>query len=139
MTVAPAPASGEPDRPAPLGAILTVTFLGSVSGGAFWAGLFFVTAEHYRFSPERNLVLAILMGGVYALFARGIGKVLGAVPPRAGLISALGAWAAVGLLPVLFPRSEAVLWFAALVGTAGSAATWPIVESYLTAGRHGAE
>jgi hypothetical protein len=132
-------ASGDPDRPAPLGAILTVTFLGSVSGGAFWSGLFFVTAGHYRFSPERNLGLAIVMGAVYAICARGIGKLLRSIPPRAGLLSALGGWAAVGLLPVLFPRSEPVLWFTALVGTAGSAATWPIVESYLTAGRHGAE
>jgi len=139
MPAAPAPAPGGPEPPTPLGAILTVTFLGSVSGGAFWSGLFFVTAEHYRFSPERNLVLAIVMGAVYALCARGVGAILGAVPPRAGVLSALGGWAVAGLFPVLFPRSEAMLWTAALLGTMGSAATWPIVESYLTAGRHGAE
>ena len=96
-----------------------------------------MTAEHYRFSPERNLVLAILMGGVYAIGARFIGALLGAVAPRTGLLGALGGWAAVGLLPVLFPQSEPVLWLSALLGTAGSASTWPIVESYLTAGRHG--
>jgi hypothetical protein len=126
------------DRPSPLGAVLTITFLGSVSGGAFWSGLFFVTAEHYRFSPERNLWLAILMGAVYALCARFIGTLLGGVGPRTGLLAALGVWAGAGLAPVLFPHSEAVLWLAAIVGTVGSASTWPIVESYLTAGRHGA-
>jgi hypothetical protein len=135
MTAPPSHAGD--DRASPLAAILTVTFLGSVSGGAFWSGLFFVTAEHYRFSPERNLVLAIVMGGVYALCARFIGALLGAVAPRTGLLGALGGWAAVGLLPVLFPRSEPVLWLSAVLGTAGSASTWPIVESYLTAGRHG--
>jgi hypothetical protein len=99
-----------PDRPAPLAAILSITFLGSVSGGAFWAGLFFVTAEHYKFSPLRNLVLAGVMGAVYTL---------------------------AGLGPVLFAGSEAVLWICAILGSAASAVTWPVVESYLAAGRHG--
>ena len=31
------------------------------------------------------------------------------------------------------------MWAAALLGAAASAVTWPIVESYLSAGRHGAE
>ena len=64
------------NRPAPLFAVLAVTFLGSVSGGAFWAGLFFVTAAHYGFSPLRNLVLASSMGAVYAVGALRAGAIV---------------------------------------------------------------
>ncbi len=36
-------------------------------------------------------------------------------------------------------QAVTALWIAALVGSAASATTFPVVESYLTAGRHGAE
>jgi hypothetical protein len=131
---APAP------RPAPLTALLGITFLGSVSGGAFWSGLFFVTAEHYRFSPVRNLVLAGVMGAIYALAARAAGGLARrTAAPRAVLSRALATWAAAALLPVLAPRLELALWAAALIGSTASAITWPIVESYVAGGRHGAE
>jgi hypothetical protein len=131
-------------RPAPLPAVLAVTFLGSVSGGAFWSGLFFVTAEHYRFSPVRNLTLAALMGAVYALSARRAGALTStAAPawrpsPRAVLVGSLAVWGAAALAPTLLPDAEWALWVAALMGAGASALTWPVVESYLAAGRHGA-
>ena len=52
------------DRPAPLHAVLAVTFAGSLSGGVFWAAIFFVTAGHYGFSPARNLVHINVSDGV---------------------------------------------------------------------------
>jgi hypothetical protein len=134
------------NRPAPLFGVLAVTFLGSVSGGAFWSGLFFVTAEHYRFSPVRNLALASLMGAVYALSARYAGALTAGVPdgspgrrpsPRAVLVGSLAVWGAAALAPTLLPDLEGALWASALVGAATSAITWPVVESYLAAGRHG--
>jgi hypothetical protein len=134
-----------PARPAPLPALLGITFLGSVSGGAFWAGTFFVTAQHYAFSATRNLVLAGAMGGAYALAARGTGTLLRRlerwggprITPRAVLAATLIVWGIAAMGPLAF-RAEAALWGAALVGSAASAVTWPIVESYLGAGRHGA-
>ena len=63
-------------RGAPLAGVLAVTFFASVSGGAFWAGIYFVTAEHYHFSPARNLLLGAAMGLVYALAARFTGWLL---------------------------------------------------------------
>lgn len=110
-----------------------------MSGGAFWSGLFFVSAGHYRFSPERNLVLAAVMGVVYAAVARLSGPVFRRAVPRRVLAGALGVWGTIATLPVLFPAAEPVLWLTALVGSAASAVTWPVVESYLSAGRHGAE
>jgi hypothetical protein len=121
--------------------LLTVTFLGSVSSGVFWAGIIFITAESYHFSATRNLVLATAMGGVYALAARLAGTLVRAVErrltPRAVLVGTLLAWGLAAIAPIVWP-GEASLWVAALVGAAAAAVTWPIVESYLAAGRHGA-
>ncbi|HEX3695415.1 MAG TPA: hypothetical protein VH374_08490 [Polyangia bacterium] len=130
------------ERPAPLASVLAVTFLGSVSGGAFWAGIFFVTAKRYGFSPARNLVLASVMGAVYAVAALSVGRLLralrGRLNPRGALVATLGSWGLASLTPLLAPAAPAVLWVTALIGAAASALTWPIVESYLSAGRHGA-
>ena len=79
-------------RPAPLVSVLSVTFLGSVSGGAFWSATYFVTAAHYGFSAEKNLALAAVMGAVYALVARAAGPILRrfGLVPRTVLAGALG-------------------------------------------------
>ena len=120
-----------------------VTFMGSLSGGVFWAAMFFVTARHYGFSPERNLMLAAVMGAVYAVAAAGAGRLVRRLSslssPRAVLVAALAAWTIAALIPLAAPRAEAVIWAAAVLGAVASAVTWPIVESYLAAGRHGAE
>jgi len=129
--------SSAPGRPAPLGAVLGITFLGSVSGGAFWSGLFFVTAGAYHFSPTRNLVLATVLSAISAVAARASGRLTARSSPRRVLRAALVAWALVAVLPGLAPGVEAVLWFAAIVGSTASATLWPIVESYVSAGRHG--
>jgi len=130
--------SSPPARPAPLGAVLGITFLGSVSGGAFWAGLFFVTAGAYHFSPARNLVLATILSAISTVAARASGRIAARWSPRRVLRAAIIVWALVAVLPGLAPGVEPVLWFAAVVGSAASAVLWPIVESYVSAGRHGA-
>jgi hypothetical protein len=133
----------ERDRPAPLAAVLAVTFTASLSGGVFWAAIFFLTAQHYAFSPERNLVLAAAMGAVYAAAAGAAGRIVKGVSatrsPRGVLRGTLSAWTIAALLPLVSAHTEAVLWAGALLGAAASALTWPIVESYLSAGRHGAD
>ena len=65
-----------------MAAILGTTFLGSVSGGAFWAGLFFVTAAHYHFPPGRNLILAASMGAVSAVASWMSSRVAARFAPR---------------------------------------------------------
>jgi hypothetical protein len=131
-----------PGRSTSLLPLLLVTFLGSVSSGIFWAGIFFVTAMHYRFSPARNLVLAAAMGAIYALGARYAGALLRTferrLTPRALLGVTLSGWGLAALLPILLTGSEAALWAAGLLGAVASAMTWPIVESYVGAGQHGA-
>jgi MFS family permease len=133
--------TGPPHQAAPLGSILTLTFFASVAGGAFWTGIFFVTAQHYGFSPARNLLLAASMGLLYALAARFTGALLRRLErrlsPRAILAATLSIWGLCALVPLLARHAPAVLWTMALVGSVASAVTWPIVESFLTAGRHG--
>ncbi|MES1207941.1 MAG: hypothetical protein ABUS79_18560, partial [Pseudomonadota bacterium] len=126
-------------RRAPLSAVLTVTVLGSISSGTFWAGLFFVSAGVYHFSAAANLTLATVMGGVYAVAARGAGRLARGRAPRHVLSAALLVWTGASLVPLVLSGSPAALWVGALVGSAASATTFPVVESYLTAGRHGAE
>jgi len=131
------------EQPAPLTAVLGVTFLGSITGGVFWAGIYFLTREHYHFSPGRNLCLALAMGAIYAISARGAGRLFaalaGARGPRRTLTQVFLAWGLFALLPVLFPQAELALWVAALAGAVTSGLIWPVVESYLGAGRHGGE
>jgi len=126
------------DRPAALAPLLAIAFLGSVSNGAFFAGLFFVTAERYQFSSMRNLVLGLAVGLVTVSGSRSAASVARAAPtPRALLRAALALWGLLALVPLAFARHESMLWVGALGGVACSSMVWPVVESYLTAGRHG--
>ena len=115
----PAPTTSPRPQAASLAAVLGVTVLGSVSSGTFWAGLFFVTAQRYGFSVFGNLVLATVMGAVYALAARVAGRLAHGRVPRRVLSLALGTWTAAALLPLLFSGWVSALWIAALVGLCG--------------------
>src|SRR6185437_12584600 len=103
------------------------------------AGLFFVTASRYGFTAFANLILAAVMGAVYALCARLVGRLTHGRAPRRLLSATLAIWTGASALPLLAPGSVAALWTAALAGSAAAAAAFPVVERYLTAGRHGAE
>ncbi len=118
-----------------------MTFLGSVSGGVFWSGIFFVTQRHYAFSEAKNLALALGLGAFYAVAALGAGRIyaLAGIPTRRLLAGSLLGWGAAALFPVVGPRGEWGLWLGALVGSAVSGLVWPAVESYLGGRRHGAE
>lgn len=120
---------------------MLVTALGSVSGGVFWTGVFFVTREHYRFSPAENLTLALMMGTGYALIARSAGAVsLRFRELGVRRLAALGfvAWAFVAALPAFVP-SRLGMWLAAVLGAAIPGVIWPVMESFLGGGRHGPE
>jgi hypothetical protein len=140
--VKPPDGTGAGERePARLVAVLSVTALGSVSGGVFASGLYFLTREHYRFSPPENLALALCVGAVYtamAWFSGGISRRLAGLGARRLLTLCFVLWAASAALPVLVDGRLA-LWVGGLSGTAVSGLVWPIVESYLGGGRHGGE
>ena len=125
---------------APLGPILAITFFGSLATGVVWHGLAFIADEVHGFSQTRNLTLYVLMGVVYLIFA-GFGhslldRVAAGVSTRTRLALAFGIQGVVCLIPLVTDQ-EIGLWIIALIINAASALAWPIVESYLAAGRHG--
>ena len=121
--------------------MLTLSFFCSLGTGVFWHGLTFIAQHTYDFSQTRNLLLYAAMGAVYTVGAFSAGRVTRWVErwttTRALLGVCVGAQVVVCAGPVAF-EGEWALWLAALVGTIALSFIWPVVESYLTAGRHGA-
>lgn len=137
MPVAPA-ARGT----SPLWAILAITFLASLGTGVVWNGLAFITKETYGYGEAANLLLAVFNGAVYVAAAFGAGPLMRRLrrwtSPRGLLVAVLAVQAACCPLPVAFESSVAI-WVVAGLLSAASAVQWPLIESYLTAGRHGVE
>lgn len=119
--------------------MLLVTALGSISGGVFSHGVFFLTREHYRFSADENLVLALFVGLAYAGLARSAGGLtarLAPARPRWLVAACFVVWALAAALPV-FWSTRVTIWVCAVVGAGLGGMIWPIVESFLGGGRHG--
>lgn len=124
----------------PLGRVLAVTFLASLGTGVFWHGLAFIAKHGYGFAVADNLRLYVFMGVIYAGSAftagrqtRALARVLS---PRGVLAVTLALQGGLSLLPVAVDARWALLVTAAAVSWL-SALAWPLVESFLTAGRHG--
>jgi MFS family permease len=133
------PGSGD-DGVTLLWAPLAVTFLASLGTGIFWNAIAFIARNTYHFPQERNFVLAAVMGAIYVIGALGIGRIMHRfdrrLRPRTLLI-----WLMIiqGLLcfgPVAIAR-ETMFWITAAGVSLASAIMWPLLESYLSAGRHG--
>ncbi|MDY7110546.1 MAG: hypothetical protein SYC29_18090 [Planctomycetota bacterium] len=133
------PGSGD-DGVTPLWAPLAVTFLASLGTGIFWNAIAFIARNTYDFPQERNFVLAAVMGAVYVIGAFGIGRIMQRLEhrlrPRTLLVGLMVAQGVLCFGPVAIGR-EAVFWITAAGVSIASAAMWPLLESYLTAGRHG--
>ena len=125
----------------PLGAVLALTFVCSIGTGIFWHGIPFIAKHTYDFPQTRNLLLAFAMGGVYTLGAFTAGLVTRRIEhhlsPRGVLAVSVTTLSLVCLGPLVV-RGEWALWVAALVATYVTSLIWPVIESYVTAGRHGA-
>ena len=126
-------------RPAPLPALMVLTFLCSLGTGSLWTGLPFVAEHDFHFTKSENMWLAVAESAVYAVvafFSGGLLKRLGAIiPPRTVLAGILAFTLAMCMLTLT--GSVAALIATALGVSAASAMMWPIVESYLSSGRHG--
>lgn len=127
--------------PAPLAAVLAVTFIASLGTSVFWNGLSFIAKHAYGFDEVRCLYLYLATGIVYIVGAAGSGRLMRAlgrtVSPRAFLMANMAILAVAS--PLVFLRgSDLPLWIVACLSSALSATYWPVMESYVTAGRHGA-
>jgi MFS family permease len=134
-----------PNRKAPLWAVLSLTFFGSLGTGAVSNGVYFVAASEYGFGHARNFALGLALGIVYIPGALLVGPSLRRLirknprfATRTGLITLNIILAALCLGVAPLARAGmgvGVLWAFALIYGALVGAYWPIVESYLSGGR----
>lgn len=124
-------------RPAPLAPIGIITFLNSLGSGLLWSGVFFVTEQQFEWNEAQNFVLALGATVVYAVAAFMSGRIVAALDHR---LSARGVIALLMVLQVIgggaaLAGSAGVIVFTILVSGTG-AVLWPIMEAYLSSGRH---
>lgn len=125
---------------APLSALLGLTFLASIGTGIFWNGLAFIAENDYGYDERMNFLLYVVMGVTYVAGALGAGPTTRRLErwltPRAVLGWILLVQAASCLLPFIV-ASSASIWIVGVMMSVLSSMLWPIVESYLSSGRHG--
>lgn len=123
-----------------LAAILILTFLASLSTGVLWSGISFIAKHDYGYSQERNFLLYIVTAVTYVIAAFSAGwltrRVARWMSPRGVIAALLMMQIIVSPFPIVF-EGEWSLWFVACMTSIISALLWPVVESYLSAGRHG--
>jgi MFS family permease len=126
----------------PLLAVCAVTFLASIGTGVVWNGVSFIAKHDYGFKQSQTLWLYAVLGVTYGGGALSTGWVLRALrrilSPRAALASILLAEAIVCASLYLVDDGWMLCAVACCISVLSSW-LWPIIESYLTAGRHGGE
>jgi hypothetical protein len=131
---------GPDDGATPLPALLALTFLMSIGTSVFWNAIAFVAKHAYGFDQKDSLVLTAVMGIIYTVGAFGSGPILRRLPgsPR-GQLALLAVIQAILCAGPAASGSVIALWAAAGGVSLTSSMIWPLVESYLAAGRHGAD
>ncbi len=126
--------------PTPLLPVLVLTALTSIGTGVIWHGVAFIAETQHGYSKPQTNLIYLVMGAVYAIGALRAGVTVRALrrrmSPRQILFACLIVQSAVSFTPLLFDDAG-VLWLVAIITAALSSIFWPLVESYLTAGRHG--
>jgi len=125
-----------------LSASLGLTAFASAGTSVIWNGLPFIAKQQYDFSEAKNLALYLFIGLVYISGALSAGKLTKAIErycsPRTLLAVLLLIQTIVCMTPII-SVGQWTIWLAAGVLGVCSAWMWPIVESFLVAGRHGRE
>src|SRR5438477_1197368 len=128
--------------PTPLWAVNLLTFFASIGTGVVWNGISFIAEHDYHFAKAITLALYGVMGATYVLGAFSTGRALRLLERRLSPRAALGViltCEAAACVSLWFVHADWMLWAVACVMSVLSSWLWPIVESYLTAGRHGAD
>jgi hypothetical protein len=133
---------------APLWAVLTFTFFGSLGTAIVTTGIYFIAAASYGFTKADNYWLGLVQGGTYIVGALGAGPMLRILRTRWGISTrAALSWVMLILgmlcgIPILLGRqgadaSQWPLWLLVVLYSPLTGMLWPIVESYLSGGRRG--
>ncbi|MBX3355167.1 MAG: MFS transporter [Phycisphaeraceae bacterium] len=136
--VAGAPAAPSNAKPASLPIVALITFLNSLGSGLLWSGVFFVTEQSFQWGEVRNFQLALGSTVVYAVAAFMSGSLVARMGRRISvrqIVAVLMVLQLLGGAAALFGPPGVIT--CALVASGASAMLWPIMESYLSAGRHG--
>lgn len=123
-----------------LAAILVLTFLSSLGTGVLWSGLSFIAKHEYDYTSTQNFLLYIATAIAYIIAALRAGRLSRMLQrwlsPRGVLAMILLLQVIVSLVPLVWTTHHA-LWFVGCATSVLAATLWPLVESYLAAGRHG--
>jgi len=137
-TTSHAPSNNQP--PTPLGAIMLLTAIVSLGTGVLWNGIAFIVKHDYGYTQQGTLYLYVALAVIYIVAALTTGRVLGWIrawiTPRMMLVLMLLAQTIACAGPAVIEH-EWMMWVTASVVSVTGAVIWPIVESFLAAGRHG--
>lgn len=120
-------------------ALACITWINSLGSGMLWSGVPFITQGKYGFIERENLLLALGEAAIYVGSAFASGPLLRAFQRRGGtarswLACIFALQIAGSLLTFMGPGG---LVAAACVLSAVGALLWPVMESFLSSGRHG--
>jgi DHA1 family multidrug resistance protein-like MFS transporter len=115
------------------GACFALEALNGLATTYFFYYLYFYTEARFHFNAMQNLLLAALLGGVYALGAFFSGR----FAQRFGYFTAIRCGAALMLGSILGCSQTGSIWLTvalALVGCIGMCLTWPAMEALISEG-----
>lgn len=142
-------------RPTPLAAIYTFTFINSLSAGLVTSGIYVLTAEGFGFTALQNFLLGVMLGVMYIVGALGaqratefLRRLIPGLNGRSILILIMLALGSLTTLPAIvcgFGRPDKAaggewsIWLMIALYSPLTGVLWPMVESFLSGGRHGKE
>lgn len=134
--------NNETVAPTPIAAVLGLTMLASIGTGVIWNGVPFIAEAEYSYTQTQTLLMYLVIGLTYiggaitaARFLKFIERWMTA---RTLLLLILIIQSVICLGPLVV-KAPWILWVVVGITSLLASFLWPIIESYLTAGRHGHE
>ena len=128
--------------PTPISAVLSLTLLASVGTGVIWNGVPFIAEAEYAYTQTQTLLMYLVIGLTYISGALTAARFLKFIErwmtARTLLVLILIIQSIICLGPLVV-KSAWILWVVVGITSLLASFLWPIIESYLTAGRHGKE
>ncbi len=118
--------------------IKAITFLNSLATGVLWNGLGFITSQEFHYSAAQTYALYIVTGAVYAFSALYCGRLVRRFERQVNARKVMMILFLIQVLvaPLIYVGSSSVgLIVIAIVTSFTGACLWPIIESYVAAGR----
>jgi len=128
--------------------VLALTFFASIGAAVTWNGIYYVAKDLFHYSATTNLVMAAVLGFVYALAAfyaasitdaaRAVSaRITGArMSTRGIMVTILALSAVISIVPKAIP-TQVGLWAFGLVSVPLLGLFWPTVETYVSSGQRG--